>query len=200
MIRGFATNRLLYSVDGVRMNNAIFRGGNIQNVISLDPLAIGNTEVLFGPGSVIYGSDAIGGVMSFNTLNPQFSLNDTPLVTGKAVTRYSSANQEKTLHFDASIGWKKFSMLTSITSSEYGDLRMGSNGPDDYLMPYYVVRQDSSDIVRQNEDDRVQKPSAYSQINMMQSLVIKPLTTCNSIMDSIILRLPAMGGMIDTIE
>ncbi|MAU27110.1 MAG: TonB-dependent receptor, partial [Muricauda sp.] len=37
MIRGFATNRVLLSVDGVRMNNAIFRGGNIQNVISIDP-------------------------------------------------------------------------------------------------------------------------------------------------------------------
>ena len=65
MIRGFATNRLLYSVDGVRMNTAIFRGGNIQNVINLDPFAISSTEVLFGPASVIYGSDAIGGVMSF---------------------------------------------------------------------------------------------------------------------------------------
>ncbi|MDP4587448.1 MAG: TonB-dependent receptor plug domain-containing protein, partial [Flavobacteriales bacterium] len=60
MIRGFATNRLLYTVDGVRMNTAIFRGGNIQNVISLDPFAIERTEVLFGPGSVMYGSDAIG--------------------------------------------------------------------------------------------------------------------------------------------
>ena len=37
MIRGFATNRLIYSVDGVRMNTAIFRAGNIQNVINLDP-------------------------------------------------------------------------------------------------------------------------------------------------------------------
>jgi hemoglobin/transferrin/lactoferrin receptor protein len=73
MIRGFATNRLLYSVDGVRMNTAIFRSGNIQNVISLDPFAAEHTEVLFGPGSVIYGSDAIGGVMSFQTLSPQFS-------------------------------------------------------------------------------------------------------------------------------
>lgn len=45
MIRGFATNRLLYTVDGVRMNTAIFRGGNIQNVINLDPFAIENTEV-----------------------------------------------------------------------------------------------------------------------------------------------------------
>lgn len=72
MIRGFATNRLLYTVDGVRMNTAIFRAGNIQNVISLDPFATEKTEVFFGPGSVIYGSDAIGGVMSFQTLTPHF--------------------------------------------------------------------------------------------------------------------------------
>jgi len=50
MIRGFATNRLLYTVDGVRMNTAIFRAGNIQNVISIDPFATENAEVLFGPG------------------------------------------------------------------------------------------------------------------------------------------------------
>ncbi len=67
MIRGFSTNRLLISVDGVRMNNAIFRGGNLQNVISIDPLSIQNTEVTLGAGSIIYGSDAIGGVMSFYT-------------------------------------------------------------------------------------------------------------------------------------
>jgi hemoglobin/transferrin/lactoferrin receptor protein len=67
MIRGFATNRLLYTVDGIRMNNATFRGGNIQNVISLNPLTMEGTEVFFGPGSVLYGSDAIGGVMAFQT-------------------------------------------------------------------------------------------------------------------------------------
>lgn len=49
MIRGMVTNRLLYSVDGVRMNTAIFRSGNLQNVISLDPFAHESTEVLFGP-------------------------------------------------------------------------------------------------------------------------------------------------------
>lgn len=96
MIRGFATNRLLYTVDGVRMNTAIFRAGNIQNVISLDPFAVERTEVLFGPSSVSYGSDAIGGVMSFQTLTPQLSLTEDELVTGKAVMRYSSANNEKT--------------------------------------------------------------------------------------------------------
>ncbi|HRZ20700.1 MAG TPA: TonB-dependent receptor plug domain-containing protein, partial [Bacteroidales bacterium] len=54
MIRGFATNRLLIVVDGVRMNTAIFRSGNLQNVISLDPNSTEKTEVSYGPGSLIY--------------------------------------------------------------------------------------------------------------------------------------------------
>ena len=104
MIRGFATNRLLYTVDGVRMNTAIFRAGNIQNVINLDPFATESTEVFFGPGSIIYGSDAIGGVMSFQTLTPQFSSDDETNITGKFSTRYSSANNENTGHFDVNLG------------------------------------------------------------------------------------------------
>ena len=75
MIRGFAANRLIYTVDGVRMNTAIFRGGNLQNVISLDALSLESAEVLLGPDAVVYGSDAIGGVMSFETLGPKFSDN-----------------------------------------------------------------------------------------------------------------------------
>ena len=62
MIRGLSTNRLVLSVDGVRLNNAIFRSGNIHNVISISPMNIENTEVIMGSASVLYGSDAIGGV------------------------------------------------------------------------------------------------------------------------------------------
>jgi hemoglobin/transferrin/lactoferrin receptor protein len=174
MIRGFATNRLLYTVDGVRMNTAIFRSGNIQNVINIDPFAIENTEVLFGPGSVIYGSDAIGGVMSFQTLTPQLSLSDKPLIKGKAIYRYSSANNEKTAHFDVNIGWKKWALISSLSSWDYDHLRQGNNGPDDYLKPYFVQRHDSSDVVITQEDPLLQIPTAYSQINMMQKLLFRP--------------------------
>ncbi|MBC7848595.1 MAG: TonB-dependent receptor plug domain-containing protein, partial [Chitinophagaceae bacterium] len=73
MIRGFATNRVLLVYDGVRMNNAIYRSGNLQNIISIDPLSVETAEVIFGPGSLIYGSDAIGGVMDFHTLDARFS-------------------------------------------------------------------------------------------------------------------------------
>lgn len=174
MIRGFSTNRLLYTVDGVRMNTAIFRGGNIQNVINLDPFATENTEVLFGPGSVIYGSDAIGGVMSFQTLTPQLSLDDKPLISGKGVARYSSASNEQTGHFDVNIGWKKWALVTSFSSWDYDHLRQGSNGPDDYLKGTYVQRIDSVDRIITQDDELLQRPSAYSQINLMQKVRFKP--------------------------
>ena len=174
MIRGFATNRLLYSIDGIRMNTAIFRGGNIQNVISLDPFAIESTEVFFGPGSVIYGSDAIGGVMSFQTLTPQLSNTDSLKIKASAAVRTSSANNEKTAHFDANIGLQKWALLTSITSSEYDHLRQGSHGPNEYIKPYYVERQDSIDVVITQDDPLLQIPTAYSQINLMQKIRFSP--------------------------
>lgn len=174
IIRGFATNRLLYTVDGVRMNTAIFRSGNLQNVISLDPFAVERAEVFFGPGSIIYGSDAIGGVMSFQTLTPQFSPYDHAHVSGKVVGRYASANSERTGHFDVNVGGKKWAFVSSYSSNDFGDLRMGSFGPDDYLRPFYVERQDGKDVVVTNNDPLVQRPTGYSQISMMQKIRYQP--------------------------
>jgi len=174
MIRGFSTNRLVYTVDGVRMNTAIFRSGNIQNVINLDPFAIAHTEVLFGPGSVIYGSDAIGGVMSFQTLKPGLSPTAKMLVSGKAVARYATANQERTGHLDFSIGRQKWAMTSSFSTWSYDHLRQGSKGPEDYLKAYFVQRQGTADVLIQQDDPRLQRPSAYDQINWMQKLRLAP--------------------------
>lgn len=174
MIRGFATNRLLYIIDGVRMNTAIFRNGNLQNVISLDPFTIEQTEIFFGPGSVIYGSDAIGGVMSFQTLTPQFSTTNKTLISGNAVMRYATANKENTGHFHANIGGKKWASVTSISANKFDHLQMGKYGKDDYLMPYYVDRIDGVDVVFENKNPQLQIPSGYSQINMMQKIHWQP--------------------------
>jgi hemoglobin/transferrin/lactoferrin receptor protein len=70
IIRGFETNKVLLVVDGIRMNNAIYRGGHLQNCLTLDQANMDRVEIVFGPGSVMYGSDAIGGVMSFQTKKP----------------------------------------------------------------------------------------------------------------------------------
>lgn len=173
MIRGFATNRVLITVDGVRMNNAIFRSGNVQNVISLDPLAISNTEVLFGPGSTIYGSDAIGGVMNFYTKAPKFATNGKMYFAANANIRSSSANFEKTGHIDFNLGFKKVAFLTSLTYSDYDDLRMGSNGPDDYIREIYQDRIDGRDTIINNSYPNIQRETGYNQINFMQKVSLK---------------------------
>ncbi|HRG07009.1 MAG TPA: TonB-dependent receptor plug domain-containing protein, partial [Cyclobacteriaceae bacterium] len=174
MIRGFATNRILLVVDGVRMNNAIFRSGNLQNVISLDANSIQNTEVVFGPGSVVYGSDAIGGVMNFTTLTPTLSNGGTKF-SGNAFTRYASANEEKTGHVDFSIGLKKWAFVTSITKSDFSDLKMGSDGPVEYTRPDYQVRDENgNDIAVTNPDPNVQVSSGYNQFNAMQKIRFSP--------------------------
>ena len=173
MIRGFSTNRLTLSVDGVRLNNAIFRGGNIQNVISIDPFNIQNTEIVLGSSSVIYGSDAIGGAMNFQTKKPVFSESDSIFFKLNSISRNSSANKEKTAHIDFNLGSKKFASLTSFSFSDFDDLKMGDNGPSDYLRPEYVQQVEGEDVIFSNSDPRVQKHTGYSQFNFMQKFLLK---------------------------
>lgn len=176
MIRGFAANRVLIVVDGIRMNNAIFRSGNLQNVISLDANSLENTEVIFGPGSVIYGSDAVGGVMSFNTLNPKLSTGEKEEKRGKVMTRYSSANFEKTVHGTVNFGSEKWAALVSSTFTDFDDLRMGANGPDEYLRSEYVLPRkfDGTDKIVLNDNNLIQKFSGYNQFNVLSKLRFRP--------------------------
>ncbi|WP_124978801.1 TonB-dependent receptor plug domain-containing protein [Nonlabens xiamenensis] len=173
LIRGFSTNRLLITVDGVRMNNAIFRGGNLQNVISIDPLSVERTEVILGPGSVVYGSDAIGGVMNFYTLQPKFEADSTSFA-GNALIRYATANEENTAHLDFSYSSKKFATATSLSINSFGDLTMGSHGPDEYLRPQFVDRRDGEDVLIDNPDPKRQVPTAYDQYNLLQKFRYRP--------------------------
>ncbi len=174
MIRGFSTNRLLITVDGVRMNNAIFRGGNLQNVIAVDPFAIQNTEVTLGSGSVIYGSDAIGGVMSFYTQKPNLSYTDSLLFKSNIITRYSSASDEKTGHLDFNLGYKKWAFVTNASYTSFGDLRMGKHGPDDYLRPEFALATPTGDVIIQNTNPLLQRESGYNQLNLMQKARYEP--------------------------
>ena len=174
LIRGFSTNRLLITLDGVRFNTAIFRGGNVQNVISIDPFAIERTEVLLGPGSVIYGSDAVGGVMNFYTKKPKLTFSDSLSITGTAVARTNTANNEKTGHFDINIGKGRWSFLSSASYSDYDDQRQGKHGPDDYLRTEFVQTINGVDTAVTNENPLIQEGSAFSSLNLMQKVRFVP--------------------------
>ena len=168
MIRGFAANSVLLVVDGVRMNNAIFRSGNLQNVIVIDPNIIDEAEVIFGPGSIMYGSDALGGVMDFHTKKIELPSDSSYLYSANALARYSSADNEMTGHFDFGYSENNWGALTSISYSRFDDLKMGSIGHPDYQRKEYVIREGNSDKMVVNDDPDVQKFSGYNQLNILQ--------------------------------
>ncbi len=173
MIRGFATNRVLIVVDGVRMNNAIYREGNIHNIISLDPSVVESTEIIFGPGAIVYGSDAIGGVMDFHTKKALYSTGKKLFIKADALTRFSSANNEMTGHFDLNIGSRRLAFLTSITWSSFDNLKMGSKNNEDYMRTEYVTQFSKKDSVVQNPDPLVQMTTGYNQFNTTNKLRYK---------------------------
>ena len=106
------------------MNNAIYRAGHLQNIITLDNNVLERAEILFGPSSTVYGSDALGGVIHFYTRNPELAKAGEGLkFGGNAFARYGSANNEMTGHVDFTLAGQKFGSLTSFTFSDFGDLR-----------------------------------------------------------------------------
>lgn len=176
-MRGFEANKVLLVIDGVRMNNAIYRGGHLQDVMTIDPNMLDRTEVVFGPSSTMYGSDALGGVMHFYTKNAQFSSDDKMLVKTNAMVRYASAVQEKTGHLDFNLGWKKIASLTNITFSEFGDVMSGSTKLDGYSntwdRKYFQERINGRDTMSINSNHNLQTGSNYSQMDVMQRFNLK---------------------------
>ena len=172
MIRGFAANSILLTVDGIRLNNAIYRSGNLQNIIAVDAHSLERTEVIFGPGSVQYGSDALGGVVNMMTFSTKLASAE-PIIKGGSLLRYSSANNERTAHVDLSYSSPKFASITSISYSIYDDLKMGGDGPDEYLRPEFATTINSKDTVVQNDKPEKQTFTGFALFSFIQKLKIK---------------------------
>jgi len=177
VLRGFEASRVLIVVDGVRMNNAIYRAGHLQNILRVDQNVLDKAEVLYGPGSVIYGSDALGGVMHLQSRNPKLGNGDKPFVSSNIFGRYASANFEKTGHADINFGLKKVGFLTSFTYSDFDDLRQGAvtNPFIDSVWDrnFYAERINGKDSMLTNSNPNLQKQSGYHQYDFLQKILIK---------------------------
>lgn len=174
-IRGFAANNVLMVIDGVRLNNLIYRTGNLQNLIQVDANSLDAAEVLFGPGSVQYGSDALGGVMVFRLREPLLTgSRGTFRSGGEGFVRYASAAQERTMHAEADLSWGTVGSHTSLTLTRFGDLRSGGTFPDAAptfgRRDWYVDRINDRDTQLVNPDPLVQRSSGYDQMNLLQKL------------------------------
>ena len=175
-IRGFEANRVLLVVDGVRMNNAIYRSGHLQNSLTVDASNLERTEIIYGPSSIKYGSDALGGVIHFYTKRPKLG---KEYWEANASTTFSTADNGLMLHADAIYGNQKFGSFTSISYGNFSDLSMGkvrTHGFNDWGKVYKYSSNtehfySSGETVNNNPD--VQKNTAYSQLDLLQKLIFK---------------------------
>ena len=177
IIRGFEANRILMVVDGVRMNNAIYRSGHLQNAITVNPNTVERVEVIYGSSSVAYGSDALGGVIHYYT--------KSPLINSKEKSRssfssdFSSANLGTVNSFSTELSFNKWASLTSISYSNFGDIRMGTRRAHGYanwgLTPFYSENSRSAYQANPtlNENPNIQKNTAYNQLDLFQKFLVK---------------------------
>ncbi len=178
VLRGFETNKILLVLDGVRMNNAIYRGGHLQNIITVDDELLQKVEIVYGPGSVVYGSDALGGVIHMFTKNPQLSSDTGILFSGNFSTRFSTANSERSSHLDINYGGKKWASLSSVSLHFFGDLRQGNIRKGDYgdwgKCRFIAIRSNDKDSMIENSDVNIQRRSGYNQYDLMQKVLFQP--------------------------
>lgn len=172
VLRGMEANRILLVVDGVRMNNAIYRKGHLQNSITVAPSMLEKTEVIFGPSSVIYGSDALGGVIHYYTRSPRTS--ERRNVNVDILSRYSTVNHENTVHGAIELQFGKWASLTSITYSNFGDLKMGekrAHGFDFWgLQPEF---SDNTSTYYNAEPVRNSNPSKQRRVGYEQTDILQ---------------------------
>jgi hemoglobin/transferrin/lactoferrin receptor protein len=176
VLRGMEANRVLLVVDGVRMNNAIYRMGHLQNSITVSPNIINRTEVIFGPSSVVYGSDALGGVIHYFTKTPKTS--DKKEVNSSIYSRFSSVNNEFSTEGNIELRNKKWASFTSITYSNFGDLRMGKNrthGFEDWGKVFEYSNNTNTFYNPnpiQNPNNKIQKNTSHRQADLLQKITI----------------------------
>lgn len=131
-VRGLTGYHTLILVDGIRLNNAIFRSGPNQYLNTVDPLMLEQIEVLRGPGSVQYGTDAIGGTIYLRSGEPQFSENAVRL-GGEVYGKWMSHQMEKTGRAQLHLSTRKLAVMAGITRKDFGNLVAGGTlGKLDY--------------------------------------------------------------------
>lgn len=127
IVRGLTGEQVLLLMDGIRLNNATTRSGPTQYLTLVDPYMLDRIEVLRGPGSVMYGSDALGGVINLiprrrEDLTCCLDLN--ALLAGNVGT----ATDGGTVAGRYEGSYRGFGFTGGVNGHHFDDLRVGDDG------------------------------------------------------------------------
>ena len=124
-VRGLTGNQVLLLYDGIRLNNTTYRYGPNQYFNTVDPFAVGSVEVVPGGGSVLYGSDALGGTI--NLLTPEIAPTpgDTTRYRGALTGRWRNQGTERTLRGRVELRKRWIGVYGGVSLRSFGDFRAG---------------------------------------------------------------------------
>lgn len=181
VIRGFEASRILLVVDGVRMNNAIYRSGHLQNIITVDKNIIQHIHILHGGNATLHGSDGLGGVIDIETPDPLSGITPQKPLSLAAGTQYNSAFNSFNNYVKLHYGHSKLAGLTIASFNKIGHLTQGSNyktieTATGWKRTAYIKRINGIDSIIPNTTPNKQLFSAYSQLDLLQKLVWIPNT------------------------
>jgi len=185
--RGLEANKVLLVLDGIRLDNIIYRYGRIQNSINFENTVLERTQQIFGPNFLTYSSDASGGVINYFTKQPIFA-NEEEMFKHKLnlTNQYSSATQTWISNINLNIGFKKVATFTSITYNDYGMVQVGKNRnnlvSENYgLHKYYVETIDNKDTMLQNPNPTKLMNTNYKRYSIVNKLNFKIAQNINII-------------------
>jgi len=157
-LRGMEANRLLIVVDGIPLNNTIFRSGHLQSTATINPIFLKDAEVLFGPASVAYGNGAMGGAILFSTKRPE-NKNSTQFTQ-----QYESSSDAVFTSIISNYKTNNSANISGFSLKSYGNLKMGSNRKHGFK------NWGKEAIITENN---IQKGTAYQQADFFHKTLFK---------------------------
>ncbi|OQX94903.1 hypothetical protein B6I21_08225 [candidate division KSB1 bacterium 4572_119] len=152
IIRGMIGKNVLLLYNGIRLNKPTFRFGANQYMNTINVELLERIEVIKGPSSVMYGSDAIGGVVNMipSSLDSD-DASDMPFSSSFS-SRYGSADQSIILN---GMLFKKFNNITFagfIAKKNFGDLKAGGEIGEQKPTGYKELDGDFRIGIKLNQD------------------------------------------------
>ena len=127
LLRGLTGYQAFLSIDGVRLNNSTFRSGPNQYLATMSPDSLDRIEVLRGPGSMLYGSGAMGGVISMFTKDLILdSASDKWRLQSRAFGRFASGTSERLGRLEVMGSKKQMGFSVGASARWLGDVNPGS--------------------------------------------------------------------------
>ncbi len=125
IIRGLKGSQNVHLIDGMRLNTAFFRNSPNQYMALVDPFMTEQIEVVRGPASVLYGGDALGGVVNVITHTPDFVGKEMQL-TGQMFTSFDTADDKWLSHIDVDYGNEKIATTLGLSYQDIGERTTGA--------------------------------------------------------------------------